>query len=125
MAEQEPPLAEAERRQIVRDGLAVAVATGAYGISFGAIGVSTPAQATPDPSPPPAPWAMPTEIPSATTPGITAGTKVTGPDGTVVKARELSGKSNILFRRNSTTGAVEVTPWKGDGIELNAALHAN
>ncbi|MBA4025287.1 MAG: 2,3,4,5-tetrahydropyridine-2,6-dicarboxylate N-succinyltransferase [Gordonia sp.] len=56
---------------------------------------------------------------------ITAGTKVTGPDGTVVKARDLSGKSNILFRRNSTTGAVEVVPWKGDGIELNAALHAN
>lgn len=56
---------------------------------------------------------------------VTAGTKVTGPDGTVVKARELSGKSNILFRRNSTTGAVEVAPWKGDGIELNAALHAN
>ncbi|PYE13761.1 2,3,4,5-tetrahydropyridine-2-carboxylate N-succinyltransferase [Williamsia limnetica] len=56
---------------------------------------------------------------------VTAGTKVTGPDGTVVKARELSGKSNILFRRNSTTGAVEVVPWKGDGIELNAVLHAN
>ena len=56
---------------------------------------------------------------------VTAGTKVTGPDGTVVKARELSGKSNILFRRNSTTGAVEVAPWKGDGVELNAALHAN
>ena len=56
---------------------------------------------------------------------VTAGTKVTGPDGTVVKARELSGKSNILFRRNSTTGAVEVAPWKGEGIELNAALHAN
>ncbi|RNL65065.1 branched-chain amino acid ABC transporter permease [Nocardioides marmoriginsengisoli] len=34
-------LAPAERRQIVRDGLAVAVATGAYGISFGAIGVSS------------------------------------------------------------------------------------
>jgi 2,3,4,5-tetrahydropyridine-2-carboxylate N-succinyltransferase len=56
---------------------------------------------------------------------VTAGTKVTGPDGIVVKARELSGTSNILFRRNSTTGAVEVAPWKGDGIELNAALHAN
>ena len=39
--------------------------------------VSTPAQATPDPSPPPTPWALPTEKPSATTPGITAGTKVT------------------------------------------------
>jgi 2,3,4,5-tetrahydropyridine-2,6-dicarboxylate N-succinyltransferase len=56
---------------------------------------------------------------------VTAGSKVTGPDGTVIKARELSGKSNLLFRRNSTTGAVEVVPWKGDGIELNAVLHAN
>ena len=47
-------------------------------------------------------------------------------DGTrVVKARELSGASNVLFRRNSTTGAVEAVPWKGDGIALNAALHAN
>lgn len=56
---------------------------------------------------------------------ITAGTKVTGPDGTVVKAADLSGKSNILFRRNSVSGAVEVVPWKGTGVELNAALHAN
>ena len=56
---------------------------------------------------------------------VTAGTKVTGPDGTVIKARDLSGQSNLLFRRNSTTGAVEVVPWKGDGIELNAILHAN
>ncbi|MFD4181558.1 2,3,4,5-tetrahydropyridine-2,6-dicarboxylate N-succinyltransferase [Rhodococcus sp. NPDC058514] len=56
---------------------------------------------------------------------ITAGTKVSGPDGTVIKAKELNGKSNILFRRNSVSGAVEVTPWKGTGVELNAALHAN
>jgi 2,3,4,5-tetrahydropyridine-2-carboxylate N-succinyltransferase len=60
---------------------------------------------------------------------VTAGTKVTvrGADGetTVVKAAELSGASNVLFRRNSTTGAVEAVPWKGQGIELNAALHAN
>ncbi|PXW32608.1 UNVERIFIED_CONTAM: 2,3,4,5-tetrahydropyridine-2-carboxylate N-succinyltransferase [Williamsia faeni] len=56
---------------------------------------------------------------------VTAGTKVTGPDGTVIKARDLSGQSNLLFRRNSTSGAVEVVPWKGDGIELNAILHAN
>lgn len=56
---------------------------------------------------------------------ITAGTKVTGPDGTVVKARDLSGKSNLLFRRNSVSGAVEVVPWKAGGVELNAALHAN
>ncbi|PTR30241.1 2,3,4,5-tetrahydropyridine-2-carboxylate N-succinyltransferase [Rhodococcus sp. OK519] len=56
---------------------------------------------------------------------ITAGTKVTGPDGTVVKAADLTGQSNILFRRNSVSGAVEVVPWKGTGVELNAALHAN
>ncbi|OZD65228.1 2,3,4,5-tetrahydropyridine-2,6-dicarboxylate N-succinyltransferase [Rhodococcus sp. 14-2470-1a] len=56
---------------------------------------------------------------------ITAGTKVSGPDGTVVKAATLSGKSNLLFRRNSVSGAVEVVPWKGTGVELNAALHAN
>ncbi|MBJ8343634.1 2,3,4,5-tetrahydropyridine-2,6-dicarboxylate N-succinyltransferase [Antrihabitans sp. YC2-6] len=56
---------------------------------------------------------------------ITAGTKVTGPDGTVVKAQTLNGKSNILFRRNSVSGAVEVVPWKGTGVELNAALHSN
>jgi 2,3,4,5-tetrahydropyridine-2-carboxylate N-succinyltransferase len=59
---------------------------------------------------------------------VTAGTKVLVSDGEtqrVVKARDLSGASNILFRRNSTTGAVEAVPWKGDGIALNAALHAN
>ena len=56
---------------------------------------------------------------------VTAGTKVTGPDGTTVKARDLSGRSNLLFRRNSVSGAVEVVPWKGDGIALNEALHAN
>ena len=31
----------------------------------------------------------------------------------------------MLFRRNSVTGAIEAVPWKGGGIELNAALHAN
>ncbi|WP_280303919.1 2,3,4,5-tetrahydropyridine-2,6-dicarboxylate N-succinyltransferase [Nocardia neocaledoniensis] len=56
---------------------------------------------------------------------LTAGTKVTAPDGTVVKAATLAGKNNLLFRRNSTTGAVEVVPRAGTGIELNAALHAN
>ena len=59
---------------------------------------------------------------------VTAGAKVllTDRDGTrVVKAAELSGSSNVLFRRNSTTGALEAVPWKGDGIALNAALHAN
>nr|WP_220139009.1 2,3,4,5-tetrahydropyridine-2,6-dicarboxylate N-succinyltransferase [Nocardia sp. GTS18] len=56
---------------------------------------------------------------------LTAGTKVTAPDGTVVKAATLAGQNNLLFRRNSTTGAVEVVPRSGTGIELNAALHAN
>ncbi|WP_280348949.1 2,3,4,5-tetrahydropyridine-2,6-dicarboxylate N-succinyltransferase [Nocardia neocaledoniensis] len=56
---------------------------------------------------------------------LTAGTKVTAPDGTVVKAATLAGRNNLLFRRNSTTGAVEVVPRTGTGIELNAALHAN
>ncbi len=60
---------------------------------------------------------------------VTAGTKVTVRDmdgkPKVIKAAELSGKDNILFRRNSVTGAVEAVPWKGDGIELNAALHSN
>lgn len=56
---------------------------------------------------------------------VTAGTKVALPDGGTVKAAELSGRSNLLFRRNSLTGSVEVVARKGTGIELNAALHAN
>ncbi len=60
---------------------------------------------------------------------VTAGTKVTVQDmdrkPKVIKAAELSGGSNILFRRNSVTGAIEAVPWEGEGIELNAALHAN
>jgi 2,3,4,5-tetrahydropyridine-2,6-dicarboxylate N-succinyltransferase len=57
---------------------------------------------------------------------VTAGTKVTllGSPDRVVKAAELSGVANLLFRRNSLTGAVEVLPRSGQGIELNAALHA-
>ncbi|MFV8320165.1 2,3,4,5-tetrahydropyridine-2,6-dicarboxylate N-succinyltransferase [Mycobacterium sp. 23] len=56
---------------------------------------------------------------------ITAGTKVSTPEGKSVKARELSGGNNLLFRRNSLTGAVEVVSRDGQGIELNAELHAN
>jgi len=56
---------------------------------------------------------------------ITAGTKVTMADGACVKARELSGANNLLFRRNSVTGAVEVVRRDGKGITLNEALHAN
>jgi 2,3,4,5-tetrahydropyridine-2-carboxylate N-succinyltransferase len=56
---------------------------------------------------------------------LTAGTKVTLPDGRVAKARELSGQSNLLFLRDSTTGAVLARPRDGHGIVLNSALHAN
>jgi 2,3,4,5-tetrahydropyridine-2,6-dicarboxylate N-succinyltransferase len=56
---------------------------------------------------------------------VTAGTKVTLSDGTTVKARDLSGANNLLFRRNSVTGAVEVVSRDGHGITLNEALHAN
>ncbi|WP_445166563.1 2,3,4,5-tetrahydropyridine-2,6-dicarboxylate N-succinyltransferase [Mycolicibacterium sp. Dal123E01] len=56
---------------------------------------------------------------------VTAGTKVTTPDGKTVKAREFSGANNLLFRRNSLTGAVEVVSRDGKGIALNTALHAN
>jgi 2,3,4,5-tetrahydropyridine-2-carboxylate N-succinyltransferase len=56
---------------------------------------------------------------------VTGGTKVRLADGQVIKARELSGRSGLLFRRNSQSGAVEVVAHSGAGVELNAALHAN
>ncbi len=61
---------------------------------------------------------------------LTAGTKlvlVGAEDGAppVVKARELAGADNILFRRNSLTGAVEAVARTGAGVRLNTALHAN
>lgn len=57
---------------------------------------------------------------------VTAGTRVTTPEGEVVKAQQLSGASGLLFRRNSTTGVVEVLPREGTWSEgLNEALHAN
>ena len=55
---------------------------------------------------------------------ITAGTRVTLPDGDVVKALELSGASNLLFRRDSTTGTVHALQRSGSWGGLNAALHA-
>jgi 2,3,4,5-tetrahydropyridine-2-carboxylate N-succinyltransferase len=56
---------------------------------------------------------------------ITAGSKVALPDGTSVKARELSGANNLLFRRNSQTGALEALPKTGTWGGLNSVLHAN
>ncbi|WP_042375890.1 2,3,4,5-tetrahydropyridine-2,6-dicarboxylate N-succinyltransferase [Streptacidiphilus melanogenes] len=56
---------------------------------------------------------------------VTAGTRVTTPDGSVAKAVELSGQSNLLFRRNSQSGAVEVIARSGSWGGLNADLHAH
>ena len=56
---------------------------------------------------------------------ITAGSKITLPDGRVVKAAELSGQNNLLFWRNSVSGALEARDRKGTGIELNSELHTN
>ena len=64
---------------------------------------------------------------------VTAGTKVTvvdkakaaaGEPMDVVKGAELSGRNNILFLRNSVTGAIEARPRK-TGIALNHDLHAH
>lgn len=55
---------------------------------------------------------------------VTAGTKVATPDGSTVKASTFSGADNLLFRRNSVSGAVEVVS-RDRGIALNEVLHAN
>ncbi len=52
---------------------------------------------------------------------VTAGTKVTVGEQTV-RASELSGRDNLLFIRNSVTGAVEARP-NGAGVKLNSDLH--
>jgi 2,3,4,5-tetrahydropyridine-2-carboxylate N-succinyltransferase len=56
---------------------------------------------------------------------ITAGSKLTLPDGRVVKAVELSGQSGWQFWRNSVSGALEARPRAGGGFALNEALHAH
>ena len=56
---------------------------------------------------------------------VTAGTRVSLPDGKIVKAMELSGAGNLLFRRNSTTGTVEVLQRSGSWGGLNEALHSH
>lgn len=58
---------------------------------------------------------------------VTAGTKVTVVSGgaeKTIKAVELSGQPNLLFRRNSESGRVEVLSRSGAGITLNEQLHA-
>ncbi len=54
---------------------------------------------------------------------VTAGTLVRLPDGDVVKARELSGISGMMFIRHSQTGAVEARQRQGTWGGLNQALH--
>jgi 2,3,4,5-tetrahydropyridine-2-carboxylate N-succinyltransferase len=57
---------------------------------------------------------------------VTAGTKVTligQGDARQVKAKELSGSSGLLFRRNSENGAVEAIARTGVGVALNPSLH--
>lgn len=56
---------------------------------------------------------------------ITAAAKLTLPDGEVVKAGTLSGASNLLFRRNSLSGGLEVVLRTGTWGGLNSILHAN
>ncbi|MEI6621206.1 MAG: 2,3,4,5-tetrahydropyridine-2,6-dicarboxylate N-succinyltransferase [Actinomycetes bacterium] len=56
---------------------------------------------------------------------ITAGSKIALPDGATVKASVLSGADNLLFRRNSVTGALQALPRTGTWGGLNAALHTN
>ena len=56
---------------------------------------------------------------------ITAGSKILLPDGKIVKAKELSGANNLLFRRNSQSGALEALPKTGSWSGLNSVLHSN
>lgn len=56
---------------------------------------------------------------------VAADTTVTRSDGTAVAARTVAGMDNLHLRRNSVTGAIEALPWHGEGIGLNAELHAN
>ena len=56
---------------------------------------------------------------------ITSGSKITLPDGKIVKALELSGANNLLFRRNSQSGSLEVLPKTGNWSGLNSVLHKN
>jgi 2,3,4,5-tetrahydropyridine-2-carboxylate N-succinyltransferase len=56
---------------------------------------------------------------------ITAAAKVRLPDGDIVKAGTLSGANDLLFRRNSLDGCLEVVLRTGTWGGLNSILHAN
>jgi 2,3,4,5-tetrahydropyridine-2-carboxylate N-succinyltransferase len=55
---------------------------------------------------------------------LTAGTKVTLYDNSVVKASELSNKDDLIFIRNSIDGNVQAKI-NNSSIELNEELHKN
>ena len=63
---------------------------------------------------------------------VTAGSKIVLPDQPrradgalpTAKGAELSGLNDLLFRRNSVTGAIEAIRREGVGVTLNEALHA-
>jgi 2,3,4,5-tetrahydropyridine-2,6-dicarboxylate N-succinyltransferase len=54
---------------------------------------------------------------------LTAGTIITLPDGRHAKARDLSGRAGLLFRRNSVTGSVEAITRPGTWGSLSTDLH--
>ena len=56
---------------------------------------------------------------------ITSASKLRLPNGQVVKAAALSGANNLLFRRNSIDGALEVVSRTGTWGGLNSILHSN
>lgn len=56
---------------------------------------------------------------------VTAAAKIRLPDGEIVKASSLSGASNLLFRRNSLDGCLEVIMRTGSWGGLNSVLHSN
>ena len=56
---------------------------------------------------------------------ITGGSRAQLPDGSLMKAKELSGKNGILFRRDSQSGALHAIPRNKSWGELNAELHKN
>ena len=56
---------------------------------------------------------------------VTAAAKIRLPDGEIVKAASLSGASNLLFRRNSLDGCLEVIMRTGSWGGLNSVLHSN
>jgi 2,3,4,5-tetrahydropyridine-2-carboxylate N-succinyltransferase len=56
---------------------------------------------------------------------VTAGAKVTLPDGQVVKARKLSGADNLMYWHNTVSGVLEARPRSGSWGSLNEMLHKN